>query len=277
MWTTVIEGQPPRCQRMTGLSAGQLAELVGRVREIVGTEWEAPAVGRPHALPLFAAVVAVLFGLRHNMPDDVVGELFGCSQATITRYHDVLRPILRWVTGPEVQARHQRAQREAVLVDGFVVPVGEREGYDGLFSGKKHVSGQNVQAVADLDGHLADVGDPVPGARHDAAAFDLSGIAQRWADHYGPHGPGMLGDGGYQGTGPITPVKKPPHGELTDQQRSYNYSLNRLRAAVERAIAHLKNWKILKTGYHRIMTDFPDVLRTVTALEIFRAWRPDFE
>jgi hypothetical protein len=40
---------------------------------------------------------------------------------------------------------------------------------------------------------------------------------------------------------------------------------------VERSIAHLKNWKILKTGYHRIMTDFPDVLRTVTGLEIFRA------
>jgi hypothetical protein len=39
----------------------------------------------------------------------------------------------------------------------------------------------------------------------------------------------------------------------------------------------LKNWKILKTGYHRIMTDFPDVLRTVTALEIFRTAEPGFE
>jgi hypothetical protein len=46
---------------------------------------------------------------------------------------------------------------------------------------------------------------------------------------------------------------------------------------VERAISHLKNWKILKTGYHRIMTDFPDVLRTVTALEVFRATAPGFE
>src|SRR6266508_1484262 len=150
---------------MTGLRAGQLAELVGRVREIVGTEWEAPAVGRPHMLPLFAAVVAVLFGLRHNLPDDVVSEVFGCSQATITRYHDVLHPILRWVTRPEVDQQYQRAQREGVLVDGFVAPVGERDGYDGLFSGKKHVSGQNVQVVA-----------------------DLAGIAHRWAAHYAPDG-----------------------------------------------------------------------------------------
>jgi hypothetical protein len=87
----------------------------------------------------------------------------------------------------------------------------------------------------------------------------------------------MLADGGYQGTGLITPSKKPPNGDLTDEQRHYNYSLNRLRAAVERAIAHLKNWKILKTGYRRIMTDFPDVLRTVTAMEVFRVWGPGFE
>jgi hypothetical protein len=43
------------------------------------------------------------------------------------------------------------------------------------------------------------------------------------------------------------------------------------------AISHLKNCKILKTGYHRIMTDFPDVLRTVTALKIFRTAAPGFE
>ena len=134
-----------------------------------------------------------------------------------------------------------------------------------------------MQVVTDLNGHLADVGDPVPGARHDAAAFFLSGIAERWAAHYAPSGPGMIGDGGYQGTGPITPARKPPGRELTDKQKSYNYSINRLSAAVERAIAHLKNWKILKTGYHRIMIDFPDLLRTVTALEISRAWGPGFE
>ena len=77
---------------MTGLRAGQLAELVDRVREIVGVEWEQPPVGRPHVLPLPTAVAAVLFGLRHNLPDEVVAEVFGCSQATITRYHDLLQP-----------------------------------------------------------------------------------------------------------------------------------------------------------------------------------------
>lgn len=266
----MIKGQPPRCERMTGLSSEQLAELVDRVREVVGP-WEDPPVGRPHVLPLFTAVVAVLFGLRHNMGDDLLAEMFGCSQATITRYHQVLSPILRWVTRPEVDEQQERAQSGAVLVDGFIAPVGEREHYHGLFSGKKHVCGQNVQVIANLDGRVCDVGDPVNGARHDAAAFHLSGIAERWAGHLTPDGPGMIGDCGYQGVGPITPHKKPPGADLTTVQKTCNQSINRLRAAVERSIAHLKNWKILKTGYHRIMTDFPDVLRTVTGLEIFRA------
>lgn len=68
-----------------GLPAGRLADLISRVREIVGEEWEKPPAGRPHVLPLPTAVVAVLFGLRHNLPDEVLGEVFGSSQATITR------------------------------------------------------------------------------------------------------------------------------------------------------------------------------------------------
>jgi len=261
---------------MTGLSRGQLTELIARVREVVGPDWEQPPVGRPRALTLPAALVAVLFGLRHNICDAAVAELFGCSQPTITRYHQELGPILRWVTGPERDRQYQRAQNNAALVDGFVAPVGEREGYHGLFSGKKHCSGQNIQVVADLGGRIADVGDPVPGARHDAVAFSMSGIAERWADHAASEGPGLLADGGYQGTGPTTPYRKPPGGELTDVRKTCNYSINRLRAAVERAIAHLKNWKILKTGYHRHMANFHDMLRTVTGLEIFRAWYPRF-
>lgn len=130
-------------------------------------------------LPLPTAVIAVLFGLRHNLPDEVLAEVLGCTQATITRYHEILQPILRWVTRPEVDQRLEQTHREGMLVDGFVAPVGERENYHGPCSGKKHVCGQNAQVIADLDGRVADVGEPVNGARHDAAAFFISGIAGR--------------------------------------------------------------------------------------------------
>jgi hypothetical protein len=100
------------------------------------------------------------------------------------------------VTRPEADQRLEQTRRDGVLVDGFVAPVGEREHYHGPFSGKKHVSGQNVQVIADLDGRVTDVGEPVNGARHDAAAFYISGIAERWASHLARGGPGMIGDGG---------------------------------------------------------------------------------
>ncbi|WBB97608.1 hypothetical protein O7543_16290 [Solwaraspora sp. WMMA2080] len=107
---------------------------------------------------------------------------------------------------------------------------------------------------------------------HDRKAFDVSGIAARWAGHYAPGGPGMTGDKGYQGAGIASPYKKPRGRELTEVRRACNTALNRLRAAVERAIAHLKCWKVLKTGFRRSLEQFPATLLTVTKLEIFRVY-----
>ena len=60
-----------------------------------------------------------------------------------------------------------------------------------------------------------------------------------------------IGDKGYQGSGFITPFKKPQGGKLLDWQKEFNAEVNRLRAPVERAIAHLKSWRILHTDYRR--------------------------
>jgi hypothetical protein len=150
----------------------------------------------------------VLFGLRHNLSDEVLAEVFGCSQATITRYHEILQPILRWVTRPEVDDQLERAGRDGVLVDGFVAPVGEREHYDGLFSGKKHVSG------AERAGHRRSRrpgrGRGRAGQRRPPRRDGVLHLRHRRTLGRASHtsGPGMIGDAGYQGTGPITPHKK---------------------------------------------------------------------
>ncbi len=117
-----------------------------------------------------------------------------------------------------------------------------------------------------------DTGLPCPAGRHDSKALADSGIADRWATHLRPGGPGMLADLGYLGTAAITGTRKPAGRELTEVQRACNRSINSARAAVERAIAHLTNWKILDTGWRGRLTEFPDVLRTVTGLEIYRIW-----
>jgi hypothetical protein len=50
---------------------------------------------------------------------------------------------------------------------------------------------------------------PGPGTRHDSKALTESGIADRWASHLQPGGPGMLADLGYLGTAAITGTRKP--------------------------------------------------------------------
>jgi hypothetical protein len=45
-----------------------------------------------------------------------------------------------------------------------------------------------------------------------------------------------------------------------------NRVLSGIRSAVERAIAHLKNWKILGTGYRRRLSELPGLVRTIVRL-----------
>ncbi|HZN18909.1 MAG TPA: transposase family protein [Micromonosporaceae bacterium] len=260
---------------MTGQDQEQVDWLYGQLASMV--EWDAPT-GRPRVLPLYTALVMVLFALRHNLPPDVLGELFGCGSSTVGRYQDELEVLVDLVLAPLYEQVRAQAQREAALVDGLVVPIGERDRVGGLFSDKKRYCGQNVQVVATLSGRLADVGDPCPGSMHDSRAFGESGIAARWVGHYEQDGTGMIGDKGYQGTRIRTPYKKPPGRELTEVRHAGNTALNRIRAAVERAIAHLRCWKVLKTGFRRSLEELPAVLRTVTKLEVFRVyglyWNP---
>ncbi|HET9141530.1 transposase family protein [Actinophytocola sp.] len=259
---------------MTGLSSDQVAELVSEVFVLLGGAWQ-PVQGRRRVLGLYRAVVLALYLMRRNESQAVAGELFGCSQSSVSRVARRLRPLLRQATAQlagQVRVQAKRSTTSTVLIDGFLAPTGERAGVPGMYSGKRHDSGFNVQAVSDLAGRLVDTGLPCPGGRHDSKALAESGVADRWASHLQPDGPGMLGDLGYLGTPAITGTRKPPKGELTDVQRACNTSINSLRAAVERAIAHLTNWKILDTGWRGRLTEFPEVLRTVTGLEIYRVW-----
>ena len=80
----------------------------------------------------------------------------------------------------------------------------------------------------------------------------------------------VIADMGYCGEPVLTPVKKPPKGELSPAQVDANKHLSGIRSAVERCIAHLKNWKILATGYRRPLRKLAICLAAVAALEFYR-------
>ena len=86
----------------------------------------------------------------------------------------------------------------------------------------------------------------MPGKTHDARAFEETGAADILKE-----AGGGFGDKGYQGTGLVTPKKKPIGGELTLSDKEYNSQISSFRAPVERLVGHFKNWKILHTDYRR--------------------------
>lgn len=104
----------------------------------------------------------------------------------------------------------------------------------------------------------------MPGKTHDGKALRVSGLLDTEAQA------SCLGDKGYIGLGMLTPIRKPPGGELADWQKKFNATVNSVRSVIERTIAHLKTWRILHTDYRRPIETFPETINSVVGLEFYR-------
>jgi len=161
-------GRPPRVENMTGLDRDQVDGLVEQLT--ASGLWQ---MHRRRALDPHRSVLVVLLYLRHNLSQYLLAELFGCSQPTISRQITLLTPILAKVLEPLAGRVAERELHSTVRVDGFLAPIGDRRHNtysSGMYSGKSHRCGFNVQVVSSWRGRLIMVGDPMPGAMHDARA-----------------------------------------------------------------------------------------------------------
>ena len=220
-------------------------------------------------------MLVVLVYLRHNLSQALVAELFGCSQPTVSRLIGRLAPVITAVLTPKAEQVAAKGLRSTVRVDGFLAPTGDRRTNtytSGMYSGKRHRCGFNIQVVGSAYGTLVLVGAPQPGGMHDAKAWHACGLAAVFAGRLHPDGgPGGLADTAYTGTGLCVPLRKPKGQDHTQSARDYNRTIASHRASVERVIAHLKNWKLLATGYRGLLDRFPTFLNAITKLEIYRA------
>lgn len=257
-------------QSILGLEPAQLDQLEARITPLVGT-WQA-ATGRKRAMTLREAIELTLFALRHNNSQQALAWVAKVSQSTVSRIIQRLRRAVLLALAPDQVGLADTEPTERLLLDGALAPTGNRAGQQGkgLYSGKRHKAGVNLQVVSDRWGRLLHVSDPLPGSTHDAAAFVESGLERLLADHP------TLGDKGYQGCGIHTPFKKPRGGTLRVTQKIHNRAHASARAPVERAIALLKQWKVLGTGYRGPLSVLPAVVRTVVALEKFRIYEKPF-
>lgn len=254
---------------MAGLSREQVDQLVIEVYAAGGID-----PGRRRVVGPYRTVLMVLLYLRQNLSQALIGELSGCSQPTVSRWIGRLAPIITTILEPVAVHRAERELRSTVRIDGFLAPTGDRRENTytaGMYSGKRHRCGFNIQVVSSAYGRLVLVGDAQPGAMHDARAWRESGLAAKFTGRlYVDGGPGGFADTAYAATGLTTPRRKTPGQERSESEVEFNRAIASRRASVERVIAHVKNWKLLATGYRGLLDRFPIFLDTIVKLEIYR-------
>jgi hypothetical protein len=213
---------------------------------------------------LYRAILITLIYVRKNLNQAAIGDLFGISQPTVSRVYRGMLPLIGEALCLHIPDLAEVIRSRIVLVDGTDVPTGNRAGHEANYSGKRHRAGLNIQVASDMEGGLLAISRPLRGSMHDRKAFTESGWENLLAEVP------VIADPAYQGTQAITPRKKPRCGELSDRDKENNKAISSIRSAVERCISHVKNWKILSSGYRGRLAEFPGIIRIVTSLEFYR-------
>ena len=129
----------------------------------------------------------------------------------------------------------------------------------------------DTNVICLLNGDAVYISDPLPGRTHDATAYAKTPV-EKIVQSSG----GGIGDKGYQGTGLVTPRKKPKGGELSKGDKKNNAHVSALRAPVERLVAHFKSWRIFHTDYRRPYCTYFDAYDAARGL-LFFSIANDFE
>ncbi|MFJ5035798.1 transposase family protein [Streptomyces sp. NPDC088560] len=148
----------------TGLDADQLEGLVAGVHAELRAAPDGASPERLWAVGLYKSVVLVLFLLRQNPVQETAAELFGISQATVSRRWNTLLPVVEKVLARHVPDPAEASSGRVELVDGTLVATWDwkSEGTS-MFSGKPRDTGFNLQVAATPAGDLLAVSVPVPG------------------------------------------------------------------------------------------------------------------
>lgn len=253
---------------MSGLDDEQLDELEELVGGLLETPWDKEE-GRPRELTLREALIVACGYLRQNIIEDVWADIFGVAQSTISRYITFLTPLVEKVTEadrPTAEDAAEATRGAIALVDGTLWPCWSWDGESKLWSGKYKTTGHGSLIIANLQGCVTFVSEPVTGNQHDMAKLKGSD-AERILKEAG----GVFGDKGFIGTGYITtPIRKPQCRKLLQWEHEWNNQVSSFRAPIERAVANLKTWRILFTDYRRPLKTFKSSFRAAIGLYFFK-------
>ena len=215
-----------------------------------------PGAGHPWELDAPTRLLAALVWLKLYPTWAVLGFLFGVEESATRRStKDVLARLEGLATFPlERRPPRSPGKNLAVVIEACPVlevlldsreqktrrPTGWEQ-QKPFYSGKKKTHTLKAQAAVDLEGRVQAVSESVPGSTSDLLLLEESGVVE----HLEPD-EAVGGDKAYVGAEArfpgcsfYVPVKKPPRGERTAEETSYNRALARARIVVEHLFARM--------------------------------------
>jgi hypothetical protein len=220
------------------VSSSALRFLAARLREhrrALGTRWRRLSAGRQALL--------TLAHFRNGHPYAQLAAGFGVGTTTAFRFIAEAVEVLAALAPTLAEAVRAASMKAFVLLDGTLLPIDRIAADRPFYSGKHKKHGMNVQVITDPFGRPLWASPALPGAVHDIRAAREHGIAAALAGAGIP----CWADKAYQGTKGT--VRVPYRGRwetLSAGQQAANRSHARIRAFVERAIATLKAWRLLR-------------------------------
>lgn len=214
----------------------ELLEMVTMV--LVATEGERTCKLGPYD----RARCALIYLRKHDTLEQIAAG-FRIGAATAWRYVNDTIERLAELAPSLVEALTGHHRDGYVLLDGTVAET-DRVEAEGHYSGKVHREGVNLQVITADDGTLLWISPALPGGTHDVKAAREHNIAAACSKLDLE----VLADKGYIGAGPtvITPIRRRAHSELSGKHKASNKVHAALRAPIERAIARIKQWRILR-------------------------------
>lgn len=269
----LVNASPQKGRRMIGLGAAALWELWQRISERSRGEQEErindpkrkrqAGGGRQKEAILLCRLLVTLLYLRQHWTMQALAEVMNCAESTVWNYIHEILPYIQAALPASLLEQWQkecdsveRAELEewlaelpqgVLLVDSWEQPIPrpqDNEVQKSYYSGKQKDHTRKNQLISLPKG--TDIVDVIIGEKEPRSDSKLFEQTQAELPETIP----FIGDKAYVGrSNTITPIKKPPGGELTQAQKDFNKEVSQKRVFVEHLIRVLKIFRIAKEEF----------------------------
>ncbi len=266
-----LSKKPKVFQRLTGLTPNEFQKLLKKLKPLY-REAEAGKVditsrkrkvggGRKRKLTLNQNLFLLLVYYRTYVNHIFIGMIDGIDDSNVGRYFAKIDYLLaRIFRVPEKKVKMSEDEILELIIDATEQEIEKRSGSG--YSGKKKRNTIKTQIAVNPDGKIKSVSKTVKGNMHDKKLYDKTRMVidkkvKRKSELE------------YIGTACQTPIKKPKHRKLTEQEKAYNRQFSKDRIIVEHVFAHLKKFKILSDRFRNPVKKHNLIFKNIAGIRNF--------